>query len=88
MLSLASDDEGGGFAMFAPPICRRSWRNDAFPFRELRRRRRPPSEHRSERSEQSNRARSAASGASNMYNSKAQASKEVEGIGPQGPRSR
>jgi murein DD-endopeptidase MepM/ murein hydrolase activator NlpD len=35
--------------MFAPPICRRRWRNNAFPFRQLRRRRRQPSEHRSER---------------------------------------
>jgi hypothetical protein len=43
--------------MFAPPICRRRWRNNAFPFRQIRRRRRQPSEHRSERSEQSNRAR-------------------------------
>ena len=34
--------------MFAPPICRRRWRNNAFPFRELRRRRRQPSEYRSE----------------------------------------
>jgi hypothetical protein len=45
----ASDDEVGGLAMFAPPICRRRWRNNAFPFRQLRRRRRYPSEHRSER---------------------------------------
>jgi hypothetical protein len=52
-----SNDKVGGFAMFAPPICKRSWRNNAFPFRQLRRRRRQPSEHRSERSEQSNRAR-------------------------------
>jgi ribosome-associated toxin RatA of RatAB toxin-antitoxin module len=35
--------------MFAPPICRRRWRNNAFPFRQLRRRRRQPSEHRGER---------------------------------------
>jgi hypothetical protein len=35
--------------MFAPPICKRRWRNNAFPFRQLRRRRRQPSEHRSER---------------------------------------
>jgi hypothetical protein len=34
---------------FAPPICRRRWRNNAFPLRQLRRRRRQPSEHRSER---------------------------------------
>ena len=43
--------------MFAPPICRRRWRNNAFSFRQLRRRRRQPSEYRSERSEQSNTAR-------------------------------
>jgi hypothetical protein len=47
--------------MFAPPICRRRWRNNAFPFRQLRRRRRQPSEHRSERSEPSNTARCASS---------------------------
>jgi hypothetical protein len=47
-----SNDEVGGFAMFAPPICRRSWRNNAFPFRQLRPRRLQPGEHRSERSEQ------------------------------------
>jgi hypothetical protein len=35
--------------MFAPPICRRRWRNNAFPFRQIRRRRRLPSEHRRER---------------------------------------
>jgi hypothetical protein len=35
--------------MFAPPICRRRWRNNALPFRQIRRRRRQPSEHRSER---------------------------------------
>ena len=46
--------------MFAPPICRRRWRNNAFPFRQLRRRRRQ-AEHRSERSEQSNTARGASS---------------------------
>jgi len=46
-------------SMFAPPICRRRWRNNAFPFRQIRRRRRQPSEHRRERSEQSNRARRA-----------------------------
>ena len=40
-------------SMFAPPICRRRWRNNAFPLRQIRRRRRQPSEHRSERSEQS-----------------------------------
>ena len=45
--------------MFAPPICRRRWRNNAFPFRQLRRRRRLRSEHRSERGEQSNTARCA-----------------------------
>jgi hypothetical protein len=28
--SSASDDDGGGFSMFAPPICRRRWRNNAF----------------------------------------------------------
>src|SRR4029453_19237138 len=44
----ASDDEVGVFSMFAPPICRRRWRKNAFPFRHLRRRRRL----RSERSEQ------------------------------------
>ena len=60
-LSSANDDDVGGFSMFAPPICRRRWRNNAFPFRQLRRRRRQPSEHRSERSEQSNRARCASS---------------------------
>jgi len=49
VLSSASDDDGGGFPMFAPPICRRRWRNNAFPFRQIRRRRRLPSEHRSER---------------------------------------
>jgi hypothetical protein len=48
--------------MFAPPICRRRWRNNAFPFRQLRRRRRQPGEHRSERSEQST-ERALASGA-------------------------
>jgi hypothetical protein len=42
-------------------VCRRRWRNNAFPFRQLRQRRRQPSEHRSERSEQSNRARCASS---------------------------
>src|SRR5829696_5727904 len=26
----ASDDDDGGFSMFAPPICRRRWRNNAF----------------------------------------------------------
>jgi hypothetical protein len=26
----ASDDDGGGFSMFAPPICRRRWRNTFF----------------------------------------------------------
>jgi murein DD-endopeptidase MepM/ murein hydrolase activator NlpD len=35
--------------MFAPPICRRRWRNNAFPFHQLRRRRRQPGEHCSER---------------------------------------
>jgi hypothetical protein len=55
-LSSAGEREGSGFAMFAPPICRRRWRNNAFPFRQIRRRRRQPSDHRSERSEQSNRA--------------------------------
>jgi hypothetical protein len=44
-------------SMFAPPICRRSLTEQRFPFRQLRRRRRQPSEHRRERSEQSNRAR-------------------------------
>src|SRR5829696_9448075 len=53
--------DGGGFSMFAPPIWRRRWRNNAFPFRQIRRRRRQPSEHRRERSEQSNRARCASS---------------------------
>jgi hypothetical protein len=33
--------------MFAP-ICRRRWRNNAFPFRQIRRRRRQPSERRRE----------------------------------------
>jgi holo-[acyl-carrier protein] synthase len=47
--------------MFAPPICRTRGRNNDFPFRQLGRRRRQPSEHRSERSEQSNRARCASS---------------------------
>ena len=47
--------------MFAPPICRRSSRNNAFLFRQLRRRRRQHSEHRSERSEQSDTARCASS---------------------------
>jgi hypothetical protein len=42
-------------------VCRRRWRNNAFPFCQIRRRRRQPSEHRSERSEQSNRARWASS---------------------------
>ena len=42
-----------GSSMFAPPICRRRWRDNAFPFRQIRRRRRQPSEHRSEQSEQS-----------------------------------
>ena len=48
-------------AMFAPPICRRRWRDNAFPFRQTRRRRRQLSEHRSERSEQSNTAPCASS---------------------------
>ena len=62
MLSSASDDEVSGDqarsapAMFAPPICRRSRRNVSrtklvLPrqsFRWIRRRRRLPSEHRSE----------------------------------------
>jgi hypothetical protein len=43
--------------MLAPPFWRRRWRNDAFPFRQIRRRRRQPSEHRRERSEQSNSGR-------------------------------
>ena len=30
-------------------VCRRRWRNNALPFRQIRRRRRQPSEHRSER---------------------------------------
>jgi len=50
--------------MFAPPICRRSRRNvsrtkPVLPkqsFRRIRRRRRLPSEHRSEQSERSNTA--------------------------------
>jgi hypothetical protein len=37
-----SDHGGGGFSMFAPPICRRRWRNNAFPFHQIRRRRRQP----------------------------------------------
>ncbi len=56
-----ASDDGGGFSMFAPPICRKRWPNNAFPFRQLGRRRRQPSEHRSERSEQSDRARCARS---------------------------
>ncbi|MCE3276927.1 MAG: hypothetical protein K0R13_2782 [Propionibacteriaceae bacterium] len=64
--------------MFAPPICRRGWRNNAFPFRQIRRRQRQPSEHRRERSEQSNRARRAH-----------EAPKKLEGAGhpatPSGP---
>ena len=36
-------------AMFAPPGCRRRWRHNAFPFRQVRRRRRQQSGHRSER---------------------------------------
>jgi hypothetical protein len=59
--SSASDDDGGGFSMFAPPICRRRWRDSAFPFCQVRRRRRQPSEHRSERREPSNTARCASS---------------------------
>src|SRR5687768_16906784 len=64
--SARSDEDGGNpaniaasgasnqnRAMFAPPICRRRWRNNALPFRQIRRRRRQPSEHRRERSEQS-----------------------------------
>jgi hypothetical protein len=58
MLLVRVREEGSGFAMFAPPICKRRWRNNAFPFRQIRRRRRQPSEHRSEPSEQSKRARS------------------------------
>ena len=63
------DDEVGGYparsalAMFAPPICRRSRRNPSrtellreWSFRRIRRRRRLPSEHRSERSERLDRA--------------------------------
>ena len=53
VVSSASDDDGGGFWMFAPPICRRRWRNNAFPFRQIRRRRGQPSEHRSEQIKQS-----------------------------------
>ena len=59
--SFVKSDDDVGFPMFAPPICRRRWRNNASPFRQLRRRRRQPSEHRSERSEQSNTARCASS---------------------------
>jgi hypothetical protein len=51
VLSSASD-KVGGFSMFAPPICRRRWRNNAFPFCQIRRRRGNQAEHRSERSEQ------------------------------------
>ena len=62
MLSrFAKSDDGSSFQMFAPPTCRRRWRNNAFPFRQLRRRRRQPSEHRSEQGEQSNTARCASS---------------------------
>jgi hypothetical protein len=59
MPSFAKSDDDVGFSTFAPPICRRRWRNNALPFRQLRRRRRQPSEHRRERSEQSNTARDA-----------------------------
>jgi hypothetical protein len=48
--------------MFAPPICRRRWRNNAFPFRQVRRRRRHPANIAASGSEQSSTARSAASG--------------------------
>jgi len=34
--------EQSNTAMFAPPICRRRWRNNAFPFHQIRRRRRQP----------------------------------------------
>ena len=54
--SSAKNDDDVGSSMFAPPIWRR-WRNNAFPFRQIRRRRGQPSEHRSERSEQSDTAR-------------------------------
>ena len=72
MLSSASDDEVSGDqarsapAMFAPPICRRSRRNVSrtklvLPRQSFRwiRRRRLPSEHRSERSEPPNTASTA-----------------------------
>ena len=57
-------------AMFAPPICRRSdgGTDDFLTFRQIRRRRRHPSEHRRERSEQSNTARSARSERSERSN--------------------
>jgi hypothetical protein len=42
-------------------VCRRRSRNNAFPFPQLRRRRRQLSEHRRERSEESNKARCASS---------------------------
>jgi hypothetical protein len=29
-VSSASDNDGDGLSMFAPPICRRRWRNNAF----------------------------------------------------------
>jgi hypothetical protein len=32
VLPSARDDDGGGFSMFAPLICRRRWRNNAFGF--------------------------------------------------------
>jgi hypothetical protein len=65
---LRVSEEGSGFAMFAPPSCRRRRRNDASllesavlstSFRRMRRSRRLPGGHRSERSEPSNTARSA-----------------------------
>jgi hypothetical protein len=55
--SSASDDEVGGFSMFAPPICRRRWRNNAFRFRQIRRRRRQQANIAASGSEQANAAR-------------------------------
>jgi len=46
LLRFAKSGDGTSFQMFAPPTCRRRWRNNAFPFRQIRRRRRQPSEHR------------------------------------------
>ena len=66
--------DGGGFSMFAPPIWRRRWRNNAFPFRQIRRRRRQPSENR-------------ASGASNQTERDARAApkKPAASVGNRAP---